>query len=334
MSFYKPKMKKSSELFARAGGFAIAFIIVLIFFIITSKHEKSHDPRQQFMLGMAKYASFEETKKDELKARNAGFWQYASDTNTSNSMIYLTDRFELKTNGIFWQVKEYSIGLPSKKSTRYMHIVHGYLNPFAKADTSLDSIVCDVHIIRQAYVMGKDTCYGPSNTDTTMIVVANGKRFNFENREYASYDTAGAALYEFFPKGALDVVDKITIYQCPKKSDFLYFARNAVAADMITVKVEKLTQDAVQKIIDAYYRYFLEHFLLASLDKYQERRRGQMKISFDVTWEGKVSAAKIITLSKQYEKLRKSILADIGSWTFPQLKASAPSLHIEREFWF
>jgi hypothetical protein len=330
MDFLKPKMKQPSELYARAGLFAIFFIIVLIFFITTSKNEKSGKPNELFMNGMAKYTSFEEKQKTELKARNAGFWQYASDTNTENSLIYITDRFELKPNGIFWRVTEYTLGLPSKKSTRYMHIVTGYLNPFAKTGGGLDSIVCDVHIIQQAYIMGKDTCYGQSKVDTTMLVVANGKRFEFDDKVYAAYDTSGPALFEFFPKGALDIVNKVTLHQCAKKSDFLTFSKNAVASDMSGVKVDSLTQDAVQRIIDAYYRLFLEKSLPAA----KPNERGKIKAAFDITWEGKVAALQLIELSRQYDKYRQQIQTDINSWTFPQLKAKTQPIHMEREFWF
>ncbi len=333
MNFFEPKKKKPSQLYAQAIVFSFFFVIVGIFFMISSKHVKAKDPKDLFMNGMAKYTSFDEKKKEELKARNAGFWHFSSDTNTGNSMIYLTDRFELKPNGIFWQVKEYTIGLPSKKSVRFMHIVNGYMNPFAKADKTVDSIICDVRVIRQVYIMDKDTCYGPSNMDTTWVVVADGKRFGLDNKTYFPYDTAGAALYAFFPKGALDIVDKITIYQCRKAAWFPAFAQNAVAADMVTVKVEKLSPDALQKIIDAYYRYFLEN-TLAQLLGPGDSRRGQVKVSFDVTWEGKVGNVKIIKLSNQFEKCKSSLEASIGSWTFPQLTASAPPLHMEREFWF
>jgi hypothetical protein len=335
MSFFEPKKKKPSELFARAVIFSIFFFIVLIFFIMASKHVKSDDPQLQLMNGMAKYTSFDEKKKTELKARNAGFWQFASDTNATNSMISMTDRFELKPNGIFWQVTEYTIGLPSNKSTRFLHIANGYLNPFAKVDTSFDRIVCDMHTIRQAFIMGHDTCYGASNTDTTWEVVANGKRFELGSRVYDSYDTSGPALYAFFPKGAIDIVDKITIYQCTKATGFMAFAKSAIAADMVTVTVEKLTQDAVQKIIDAYYKFFLDNTVKASREYTNGKKgAGQIKASFDVTWEGKVVEVKILSLSKKYEKIRQSIVANIGSWTFPRLKASASSIHIERDFWF
>ena len=177
MDIFQMKKKKPSELFGRAAVFGIFFIIVLILFMTSSKNEKSIDAGSQLLNGMAKYKGFEDKRKDDLKLRNAGFWQYASDTNTTNSMLYVTDRFELKPNGIFWQVTDYAIGLPSRKSTRFMHIVNGYMNPFAKTGVGLDSIVCDVHFIQHAYIMGKDTCFGPGNTDTTWMVVAAGKRF-------------------------------------------------------------------------------------------------------------------------------------------------------------
>jgi hypothetical protein len=335
MNFFKPHRKKPSELFGRAVAFTLMFFIVMIFFIMSSKHEKTGDPQFQIMKGMAKYTEFDDKKKDELKARNGGFWQFASDTNTDNSLFYMTDRFELKTNGIFWQVTEYTIGLPSKKTARFLKITHGYLNPFAKEGKSLDTLICDVHIINQAYIMGADTCYGQSNTDTTLAVVADGKRFELEGRIYAPYDTAGPALYAFFPKEALNVVDKLSIPQCPKSIEFQTFAKNAVAADMAEVTVDTLSPDAVQKIIDAYYRYFLDNRIKTSTS-WGERAeaKGNLKVSFDITWDGKVKDVKIVALSKQYEKIRQVLMKDIGAWTFPRKRSAAPVFSIEREFWF
>jgi|GEM_PF-2141323 hypothetical protein len=364
MDFFQPKKKKPSELFARAMVFGIFFIIVLIFFISTTKNEKSLEVGSQLLNGMAKYKGFEEKQKDELKLRNAGFWQFASDTNTANPMLFLTDRFELKPNGIFWQVTEYTIGLPSRKSTRFMHVVTGYMNPFAKTSGGLDSIVCDVHIIRHVYVMGADTCYGPSNNDTTWNVVANGKRFELGDKVYTAYDTSGQSLFKFFPAGALDIIDKPrdksyqiankTVFlaknkahapdalksmetfdfcQCRPGKDFYGFLKSAVAADMRTVKVDTLNEDAIQKIIDAYYRLLLENTVKNAM-KAQKTRRCNLKAAFDVTWEGTVANCSIVAISVRDEQLKNRIVADIGSWTFPPLKSSAPSKHIEREFWF
>jgi len=333
MDLFQPKKKKPSELFGRAVLFGIFFVIVLIFFMTTSKHEKSIDDGSFLLNGLAKYPGFAETQKDSLKRRNAGFWHYASDTNTANPMIFMTDRFELKTNGIFWQVTDYTIGLPSMKSTRFMHIVTGYMNPFAKTGAGLDSIVCDVHIIRHAYVRGNDTCYGPSNFDTTWKVVANGRRFELGGNVYSPYDTSGHALFSFFPKGALAIVDKVKIYQCPRQGGFYFFLRNEVAADMRTVKVEALNTDGIQKIIDAYYRILLENTMKNAL-KADHVRSGSVKVTFDVTWDGKVANCIIIGLSIHNDQLKRQIAEDIGSWTFPQLKSPAAPQHVEREFWF
>jgi hypothetical protein len=229
----------------------------------------------------------------------------------------------------------YTLGLPSKKTARFMKIVTGYLNPFAKDGKSLDTIICDAHIIRQVFLMGNDTCYGPSNTDTTWLVIANGKRLELDKRVYASYDTSGQALYAFFPTGALSIVDKISIYQCSRAMGFQTFAKAAIAADMVTVTVEKLTPDAVQKIIDAYYRTFLENKARTSLGEgWKPRDKGNLKVSFAVTWEGKVTGVKIINCSRQYEKITQTIISDINAWTFPRLKNNTPPLCIEREFWF
>lgn len=361
MQLFKPK--KPSDLFIRAGMFGIFFLIVLIFFFIASKNVKSVETGAKILNGVTRYKGFSDKEKEGLKSRNAGFWQYESDT---SGTINVSDRIELKTNGIFWQVTQYAIGLPSGNSTRFMHIITGYMNPFCKlAANNRDSIICDVHTIKQAFIMGKDTCYGTGNTDTTWDLMANGKRFELGNRAYTAYDTTGPALAQFFPAGALDIIDKPrgrkayklgnkTIYvvknkaqtpdasksmetfddcQCPASSSFESFARKAIASDMSTVKVDTLTAEAVQKTIDAYYRVFIET-AMKSASHSRTGKPGNAKVVFDIARDGKVSNAAVVKLSEKDKKLEQTILSDITGWTFPQWKSGEASLHIEREFWF
>jgi len=356
--------KKPSDLFIKAGVFGIFFIIVLIFFFIASKNVKSVETGAKILNGVTRYKGFSDKEKEDLKLRNAGFWYYQSDTIAA---ISFSDRIELKTNGIFWRVATNTIGLPSGNSTSFMHISTGYLNPFCKlAANTRDSIICDVHTIKQAFVMGKDTCFGPGNSDTTWNLEANGKRFELGGRSYTAYDTAGPALARFFPEGALDIIDrpigkayavgnkmvyvvktaprpqtqavqKSTVNfdacQDPAFGSFESFAQKTIASDMSTIKVDSLTAGAVQKTIDAYYRIFIESAMKNASDS-SAGKSGNAKVVFDVTRDGKVSNAAVVKLSKKDKKLEQTILSDIAAWTFPQWKSGEASLHIEREFWF
>jgi hypothetical protein len=355
--------KKPSDLFIKAGIFGVFFLIVLIFFLIASKNVKSVDTGSKILNGVTRYKGFSEKEKDALRLRNAGFWQYASDISAT---ISVSDRIELKTNGIFWQVTQYAIGLPSGNSTRFMHVITGYLNPFCKlAENNRDSILCDVHTINQTFIMGHDTCYGASNSDTTWNVTANGKRFELGNRAYAAYDTAGGALFRFFPSGVLDIIDKPrsrkayvvgdkTVYvakneaktpsagnssqtfdfrQCPESSTFESFVRKAVISDMGAIKVDALTVDAVQKIVDAYYRIFIEAIATGARRTVPGESK-VVKIEFDVLSNGKPSGARVDGSAPDNKKLEPALLAEVNSWVFPSVKQSAPALHVRREFWF
>lgn len=323
--------KKPSDLFIKAGIFGIFFLIVLIFFMIASKNVKSVETGSKILNGVTRYKGFSEKEKDGLKLRNAGFWQYASD---SASTINVSDRIELKTNGIFWQVTQYTINLPSGRSTRFMHVITGYMNPFCMlAANNKDSILCDVHTIKQSIIMGKDTCYAPSNVDTTWCVVANGERFGIGDRNYARYDTAGAALFRFFPEGALNIVDKITLLQSPPGSGFISFAKKAIISDMELVKVDVLTKDAIQKIVDAYYRDFIETIVSGAPQDAAAKNKA-VKIEFDVASNGKTSNARVDASALNNKKLEPAVLAEVNSWVFPSVKQPSAALHIQREFWF
>jgi hypothetical protein len=323
--------KKPSELFFKAGIFGIFFLIVLIFFVIASKNVKSVDTGAKILNGVTRYKGFSEKEKDNLKLKNAGFWQYSSDISPT---INVSDRIELKTNGIFWQVTLYTIGLPSGNSTRFTHIITGYMNPFCKlAANNTDSILCDVHTIKQAFIMGKDTCYAPSDVDTTWNVIANGKRFGIGDRNYAPYDTAHGALFRFFPEGVLSIVDKIALLQSPHGNGFITYAKKAIISDMGTVKVDALTGDAVQKIVDAYYRIFIET-IASGAPQIGPGKSKAVKIEFDVASNGKTSNGLVGGSALDNKKLGPAFLAEVNSWVFPSFKQSEPVLHIQREFWF
>ncbi|MGB7566471.1 MAG: hypothetical protein WBM07_01310 [Chitinivibrionales bacterium] len=354
--------KKPSDLFIKAGVFGIFFIIVLIFFFIASKNVKSVETGAKILNGVTRYKGFSDKEKEDLKLRNAGFWCYKSDTSAA---ITFSDRIELKTNGIFWRVAINTIGLPSGNSTSFMHVSTGYLNPFCKlAANTRDSIICDVHTIKQAFVLGKDTCFGRGTGDTTWNLAANGKRFELGGRSYTAYDTAGPALARFFPEGALDIIDKprgkayavgnkmvyvvkaaprtqaapkptgtLGVCEDPAFGSFESFAQKTIASDMSTIKVDSLTAGAVQKTIDAYYRIFVETAMKNASDS-SAGKSGNAKVVFDVFRDGKVSNAAVVKLSKKDKKLEQTILSDIAAWTFPQWKSGETSLHIEREFWF
>lgn len=354
--------KKPVEMFIKAGIFGVFFLIVLIFFMIASKNVKSVETGSKILNGVTRYKGFSEKEKDDLKLRNAGFWEYESETAAS---IRVVDRIELKSNGIFWRIFRYSIDLPSGDSTRFIHISTGYLNPFCKLGAhNTDSIICDVRTIKQSYIMGKDTCYGAANIDTTWNLVANGKRFELGRRIYSAYDTTGPGLIKFFPAGALDIVDKHknkaymvgnkTVFlvknqaqaiaaaksketfdfcQCPAVCSFESFAQKAIASDMSTVKVDSLTTEAAQKTIDAYYRVFIEATMKNGANS-SAGESGNAKVIFDIDRNGKVTNAAVVKLSKKDNKLEHAILSDIMAWTFPQCQTSKALLHIEREFWF
>jgi hypothetical protein len=323
--------KKPVEMFIKAGLFCVFFLIVLVFFMIASKNVKSVDPGSSILNGVTRYKGFGEKEKEDLKARNAGFWQFDSDT---GGAMNVSDRFELKTNGIFWEVTRCQVGLPSGKTAMVMHVITGYMNPFTMlASNNKDSILCDVHTIKQAYIMGADTCYAPSGEDTTWVVVADGRRLSVMGRAYCGYDTSGQALHTFFPEGALAVVDKIALMQCPGGGSFAFYLKKAITSDMASVKVQSLTIDNIQKILDAYYRYFIESIVAGSFQG-AKTKNNHLTVAFDVGSDGKAGNARVKKISASDARLERLIVAEINSWIFPGQGKAAATAHIEREFWF
>jgi hypothetical protein len=144
----------------------------------------------------------------------AGFWQYDRAANDTNPGI--RDRIEIKDNGIIWRVIIYKFPTPTSDTNIFVKASTGYLRPFASNKDNPSLLTFDLHIIRQTFA-GKDTCYSNPNPDTTWEILRLANGLQTGNITYTPFDTSDMS--HFFPKGAVAMVDAITVNQCNK--DFL-----------------------------------------------------------------------------------------------------------------
>jgi hypothetical protein len=296
---------------------------------------------------------FRDEEKDQVKKKIAGFWQSVAAVDSSIPFMRITDKFELKPNGIYWRVKYSVLTLPSGDTSAYLVASTGFLSPYYHSHTSPDSISCQVHFIGQAVMSGGDTCYAefsrpdPSQSilpqlqggkpkpgegvvvDTIWYLVANGKRFEIENKKYSAYDTAGPALFSFFPKGSTDIINRISLKKCGGELSPEVLIKRALTADFAHTTVGARSQQDVLTIVNQYYRVLFAQNLARRITIF---KKGTVTVSFAVTSEGKLIDPKIAKSKPLNMKLNTALKKELLTWGFPVCKNQSGPVKVTFSF--
>jgi hypothetical protein len=332
----------SKKSFQKALYLAIAFVIVL--FVANSLLKfVSHSGnilRPHMDGGNANLVAVSDDDIAAYRKKSAGFWQCSGVPSRQCPFMSVSDRIELKDNGIFWRVRRDVAHLLSGDSVDFVTITNGYMQPFYKSKTCSDSILCQVHFIGQVMISGNDTCYteharmsddpkksimpdilrtpqrqqGQVAADTAWDIVVGPKGIGMEERSYSAYDTAGAALYSFFPKGATKLVGNISVARCANTVSLENSVKNALIKDFAGTTVESRTQDNIVQTVNTYYRAMFVENLARRVTSYS---KGSLTISFDVNMHGNVSDPRISNAKPLNMRLNNAIKRELLTWVFP-----------------
>lgn len=290
-----------------------------------------------------------------IRNKTAGFWECNGLKDQQQPFLSVFDRIELKDNGIFWRVRRDVIHLASGDSVDFVVISNGYMQPYSRSKTCADSILFQVHFIGQVMIAGNDTCYaeharmsddpkksimpdilrtpqrqqGEVAADTAWDIAANGKVFGFESRPYSRYDTAGAALYSFFPKGATKLVGMVSISQCRGGMSPERFAKQTIVKDFAKATVPSRTQQDILNIIDTYYKAIGAQNLARSVTRFG---KGTVTLSFSVTPQGAVVAPKVASAKPWNMRLNDELKKELLTWIFPKCASQKAPVGIEFSF--
>ena len=348
----------SRKSFRKALFLSLVFILVLIFANALIKFASS--PNRFMAIGSGQKNSnvslFNEEEKEPVKKKIAGFWYCTNSITPQIPFLKISDRIELKDNGIFWRFKRNVIVLPSKDSALFFTVMTGYMSPFSRSKTCSDSLTFQIHFIAQVDGAGKDTCYdeiihpsedsnksaipqilrtpkkageGEAAVDTAWDIFANGKRFEFEGRPYEAYDTAGNALASFFPAGALKIIENIALVKCNSGKSLESFAKKSLVADFASLSVPGRTSKDILSAVDTYYKGMFAINLSRRVTVFA---KGTVIMSFFVTSQGKVLNPTVDSAKPWNMKLNKALKSEVLTWAFPQCAKQAEPMKITFTF--
>jgi hypothetical protein len=196
----------SKNSFSKALILGVILIIALLFYkrisekglpqnLFSMLEQESVDPKA--------YTLFAEEQKDSVNRAIAGFWTFNT-TASDSQILNISDRIELKDNGIIWRTREFGLAA-SADTIKTLLVSYAYIRPFSFFKDNSKKLVCEARIIREALITGSDTCFSPGNVDEVWILTAGKDIFELDGRKYVSYGNADLTL--FFPEKALDIID-------------------------------------------------------------------------------------------------------------------------------
>jgi hypothetical protein len=318
MQGYKKSNPQSS--YIKAG---VLLAVVVILFIVSQRLSTGKLPgadMTKLQLGLAKLNSmqlYSETKKDSVRKAVAGLWMTAPESRALTGMIDLDDRIEMKDNGIIWQVKTYTVALPSGDTSRYSYIMTGYLLPFGQRLAADSTAYSDVRVIYQVMIKDKDTCYGESNIMTGWSHAprkAADSIMMFEGTKYRLYS---GDVTRFFPAGAVNLAKKLSLNPC--KIDYTFFEslerRIAGAFEMKTGATRDTAE--IHSIVTNYYAPLVKLAVAAQFSIGDIEKTRDIAISFTVKPDGTVAKSSVVKNLPGIFAIERFVANAALLWKFP-----------------
>ena len=271
---------------------------------------------------------FDEHVKDSLKKEFGGFWVY--ETADSLAPVQKVEHLELRDNGIIWQAFFWFICLPSGDTITFSQIRHAYLNPYARVPHS-GGYACDVRVIRQAFIIGNDTCYGDSHIDELWHAEKFDDEFVLNRREYTAY---GGDIENFFPEGTVDLVDKLLMKNCSRGASLPEYSKVLLQEKLSASPPIVYEEEGIRQWVSHYYQpAVLEELVLATSAMIPVP--DSVQVDFRLSSEGKVIGAELkkssIFINGKFEQM---LLREIGSWVFPKSIQGSKSKRVSHTFYF
>lgn len=286
---------------------------------------------------------------ENQKKKNAGFWQRFEEKKLPEKPYSINDCIEIKDNGIFWQVVQYTLWLSESDSAKIMHVLTGYINPFKADPSDSTTTLVDAFVRAQAFVVNQDTCYVGKETmdlqrqqnimEMMSEVFASKIRADqnvlyIDDKKYAAYDTVKYPLADFFPLGTVEIVDKFSVEKCLSGYSLSTIVKRESERYLSTTE-NPITENSVKDIIKNYYQPLIVNLIAKGYtSKVLEPMSGKIILGFDVNGNGTVSGIKIINdkLSNRY--FSKRLVGEIATWRFLTKKNGTEIVHINYEFNF
>lgn len=309
--------KKQTNSFSK--GLILLSLLIVVFLFYSRITTKGLPPRISSIVN-SEFESFRNLKEfsDEqklsYKKSAAGFWIYQ--TEDSTAPFQKLDRIELLDNGIIWQVTDWFVEFPSGDTVSFMLVRHAYLDPYASVQDSGSAYTCNYRTIRQVFVVNGDTCFGASQVDEMWKAQRVEEKLVLNRREYVPYE---GEIKDFFPLGAIDLVDQMNPRNCAPGANLYHFFKSSLKNVLSRDAAVAFNADAIKLWIDQYYGPAVFEEMLQSFGPYVVIP-DTIPVEFELNDAGMVVKAKSRSGGMYDGQVERSLTNEIMTWVFPKLE--------------
>ncbi len=162
--------------------------------------------QQEAAIPGREFAVLDEPGKAAVMGVLSGFWRAELRSAELPGVREGHDGVEVKDNGIVWRVTHYTLQTAQGEQVYYQRTLDAYLRPFGWVKGKDSVMACDVRVLREAIIVGGDTCFSAGPVDVVWEVGMAGAVPSFGPAlEYAAYD---GDLHEFFPPDAVGMLER------------------------------------------------------------------------------------------------------------------------------
>jgi hypothetical protein len=283
-----------------------------------------------------------------LKQKVSGYWQHTEPEQLPQKPYRVSDRIELKENGVFWQVNKLTLWLPYGDTSVCTHIQTGYINPFKLKGADSGTVLVDALVKSQAFAQKFDTCYIASlsaaiQNQRNIISMSQDvfakelKKMHdslfVDGRLYTSYDTNTNALADFFPRGSVEIIDNIAIGECKQNTSFGDFVISELRQAFSSKNSGDSDTGAIRSVISRYYAPLVvselsRHFTTGML----EPLHGSITYTLTVDAKGAVAEVKKNKAHVGNNDFEKILASNIKQWYFMPISGSSQTRSIKYTF--
>ena len=312
--------KSSSKETTVRGLILLAVLVILVLFLskidILTKYAESIFSADSFSSSDSTAMTATDSLRNEYYKLVMGFWEHSSNN--------LYDRIELKDNGIIWQYTEKTFEFPYNSSKKISRVSTSFLSPMRFGMNNY--AMSNLRVIRETWFM-PDTCYGKNFYDIVAITGFSNDTLFFDNVPYTRYT---GELKDFFPAGAVNLVDDIRVRSCNKVNPLPDWLRENIAYSFddreIPFDALKFEREQLLK------KYYIPYCLSRVEGALMFEQTYDLDLKIIVSPNGSVDTCFVKGKEFVSKASKTPIINEVKKWKFPGDGQNSDTLNFKGKF--
>jgi hypothetical protein len=192
-----------------------------------------------------------------------------------------------------------------------MHVSHEYFSPFAWVENKDSVAVCETPILLQGYIVGGDTCYSDKDLERMAEIQRIPQGLRIDTLLYTPYT---GELSQFFPAGAIDMLNSISVAKCAVGTSV-----GSIATTCVGAQLASQPRPAEREVLQGWLQRYYLPIHRAQRDWMGQRWAGTTaQVALRIDSRGWVDSLEVVAPAAKREALEHYLRGVSRLWRFPQ----------------